>query len=82
MSNLQGGEGGALGSGKGKLLRPPQEQGIHAFCLLFLGSLGLPAVGTSGLGEECGRLMEKGGLCAAPKARFPVAEKGWKEPPR
>ena len=59
----------------------PQEQGSHGFCLLLLGSLGLPAVGTSGLGEERGRLREKGGLCAAPKARFPVAETGWKEPP-
>lgn len=39
-------------------------QGIHAFCLL--GSQGFPAVGTSGLREESGRLMKEGGLCAVP----------------
>lgn len=39
-------------------------QGIHALCLL--GSQGFPAVGTSGLREESGRLMKAGDLCAVP----------------
>ena len=55
----------SLGSGKGRLPRCPQERRIHAFCPLLLGSHGLPAAGTSGLGEEWERRMQQPSLCCA-----------------
>lgn len=51
MSNLQGGEGALLSSGKGGVQRLPQEPGIQTFCWLLLVNRVLPALRTSGLGK-------------------------------
>lgn len=50
VSNLQGGEGAPLSSGKGGVRRLPQEPGIQT-CWLLLVNQGLPALRTLGLGE-------------------------------
>ena len=49
VSNLQGGEGAQLSSGKGGVRRLPQEPGIQTFCWLLLVNRALPALRTSGL---------------------------------